>query len=575
MAMRMGPPRDRTAQAVVGLVAAVLSIASTYYYFRHHLILGYQDSFSHLEISRRVVAGQSPGIAQLGGIWLPVPQILQDLFSWNDTLYRTGLAGSAVSMACYVASAVLLYRLIRVYSGKRKWPAVAGAMVFAANVNVLYQQSTSMDELPFYAFTIAAVYYLVKWGETKNATNLLVAGIASTLAMLCRYEGWFMAGIYVICVFVMALRLGYSWRDSRGLALVSVVFGLLIAMGGWLLYNYMIFNNPLNFENGPESSGAQMAERHTDINIGNWSLTLKGYGYAVVSDLGLAMIAAAAVGLIVFLAAERFSARSVPVFGLLTIVPFFLWTLEAGKEPMSMPQQSGLLNYRFGLVVAIPAAILIGYLCTRLPRAVALPAALISILALAALSGQSFERHQVVLATEAAQDLSAQAAQIDAGNFLVQHTAGLVLLDIVQNERVGFDVVDRTVYVGTKEFGTNQWAAVLSRPQAYDIRVIVMRLPNPADPVDAVYFALHNSPRLRSYRLIYHSPSYLIYGLRNSARPVKTSLSVRTRGHGPPTLETRRYVPSLSRGDGHHRRAGSIGSVSRGMPRVLTVIATR
>ena len=67
---RMGPFRDRTTLAV-GLVAAVLSTASTYYYFRRHLILGYQDSFSHLEISLRVVAGLSPGIAQLGGIWLP------------------------------------------------------------------------------------------------------------------------------------------------------------------------------------------------------------------------------------------------------------------------------------------------------------------------------------------------------------------------------------------------------------------------------------------------------------------------------------------------------------------------
>ena len=85
----------------------------------------------------------------------------------------------------------------------------------------------------------------------------------------------------------------------------------------------------------------------------------------------------------------------------------------------------------------------------------------------------------------------------------------------MQNERVGFEVVDRTVYVGTKESGTNQWAAVLRKPTAYDIRVIVMRLPSPAEPVDAVYFALHNSPRLRSYRLIYQSPSYLIYGLRN------------------------------------------------------------
>jgi hypothetical protein len=95
----------------------------------------------------------------------------------------------------------------------------------------------------------------------------------------------------------------------------------------------------------------------------------------------------------------------------------------------------------------------------------------------------------------------------------VQHSTGLILMDIVQNERVGFDVVDRTIYDGTREAGTNQWAAVLRNPQAYGIRVIVMRLPNPADPVDVVYFAWYDSPRLRFYRLIYRSPSYLIYGL--------------------------------------------------------------
>jgi hypothetical protein len=90
--------------------------------------------------------------------------------------------------------------------------------------------------------------------------------------------------------------------------------------------------------------------------------------------------------------------------------------------------------------------------------------------------GQSFGRHQVVLATEAAQDLSAQQAQIQAGTFLVRHTTGLILLDIVQNERVGFDVVDRTIYDGTREAGTNRWAAVLRNPQACGIRVIETRL---------------------------------------------------------------------------------------------------
>ena len=154
--IRLGRTRDRTS-LLVGLIAAGLSIASTCYYVRHQLVLGYQDSFSHLEISRRVVSGLSPGIAQLGGVWLPVPQLLQGLFSWDYTLYRTGLAGVAVSMASYVVATVLLDRLIGLFSGDRRWPAVAGAMVFAVNVNVLYQQSTAMDELPFYAFTIAVV----------------------------------------------------------------------------------------------------------------------------------------------------------------------------------------------------------------------------------------------------------------------------------------------------------------------------------------------------------------------------------------------------------------------------------
>lgn len=512
IAIRFGRPADRMA-VVVGLIAAAMSVASTYYYFRRQLILGYQDSFAHLEISRRVVSGLSPGIAQLGGIWLPVPQLLQDVFSWDYTLYRTGLAGAFISMASYVAATVLLYRLIRLFSGDRRWPAIAGATAFAVNVNVLYQQSTSMDELPFYAFTIAVVYYLVKWGDTRTTANLLVASVASMLAMLCRYEGWFLAGVYVICAIAMGKRLGYSWRDVRGLAIIPASFGLLIPAVGWLLYNVLIFGNPLNFANGPDSSAAQMAQRHEDINIGSWPLTLKAYGIAVGSDLGLAVLGLAAIGLVVFLLTERFSARSLPVLGLLTIIPFFLYSLEAGAEPISLPQQGGLLNYRFGLVVMLPAAILIGYLISRVPGRAVIPVALAVVLALAVLSGQALLRHQVVLATEAAQDLSAQQGQVAAGDFLVQHTTGIILIDIVQNERVDFDVVDRTVYDGTKESGRNQWAAVLSDPQAFGIRVIVMRLPDPAEPPDVVYGALHDSPRLKAYRLVYHSSRYLIYSL--------------------------------------------------------------
>lgn len=515
--LRIGTPRDR-AQLVVGIIATALSIASTTYYFRHHLILGYQDSFSHLELSRRFVAGMSPSIAQLGGVWLPLPQMMQALLSWNYTLYSTGLAGSAVSMVSYVAVTVLLYRLIRVYSGRRKWPAVAGSLVFAVNANVLYHQSTSMDELLFYALTTAAVYYLVTWGETKDPAKILAASVASLLAMLCRYEGWFLAVAFVACVALMGWRLGYSWRDIRGLTLIFAVFGVAISAAGWIIYNLLIFNNPLNFENGPQSSAAQMAQKHNElVNIGNWPLTLKGYYTMLASDIGVAVLVLGAIGLVVFIAVERFSARSLPVLALIAIVPFYIYTLEAGAEPISMPSQGGLLNYRFGLVVAIPAALLIGYLIAKIPGRSMVAAAIVVVVGVTAMSAQAFRQHQVVLATEAAQELYAQRYQIQAADF-VQKTSGLVLMDIVQNERVDFPLVDRTIYDGTRESGRNQWARVLRDPVAFGVKVIVMRLPDPAEPLDVVYGALHSSAVLKKdYRLVFRSSAYLIYEARPGA----------------------------------------------------------
>jgi hypothetical protein len=39
-----------------------------------------------------------------------------------------------------------------------------------------------------------------------------------------------------------------------------------------------------------------------------------------------------------------------------------------------------------------------------------------------------------------------------------------------------------------------------------------MRLPNPGEPPDAVYGALHDSPMVKDhYRLAYQSSAYLIY----------------------------------------------------------------
>jgi hypothetical protein len=504
----------------LGLGTTAMSVASTCYYLKQHLILGFQDSYSHLEISRRLVTGLSPGVAQLGGVWLPVPQLLQSLFSWSFTLYRTGLAGALISMISYVAVTMFLYKLIVLYTDGRRLPAVAGALVFALNVDVLYQQSTPMDELPFFAFTAAAVYHLAKWGETRLATNLLTGSVAAMLAALCRYEGWFLAVVYVGCTVAMARRLGYSWSDVRGLTAVPALVASMFPIGGWLLYNLLVFGDAFAFMSNsvtanPATSAVQRAATYSSAGIDSWPLALKSYGIAVGSDIGLAVIVLGVLGLAVFLDREQMSARSLPVLGLLAIVPFFIVSLKLGTEPMSLPQEGGsLLNYRFGLIVLIPVAILSGYLVSMAVGKIAIPAAAIVIVALAGISFPALQHHQVVLAIEASQDAAEQDAQVLAGEFLADHTTGLILVDIALNQAADFDVIDRTIYDGSKEDRRNQWTAVLANPLAFNVHVIVMRQKNPAALPDVVYEALHDSPRLHAYRLVYSSSAYLIYSLR-------------------------------------------------------------
>src|SRR5262245_25937638 len=285
------PRRWDRSEIGVAIAASALSIAACVYFATGQGLLGYGDTYSHLEISRRILTGSTTGIAQLGTIWLPVPHVLQALFAWNSTLYRTGLAGAIVSMTAFVVSTVLIYRIVRIFSPTRALPAVAAAAVFMTNPNILYHQTTSMDELPFYAFTLAATYGLVRWADTRRPKHLLEAAVASMLAMLCRYEGWFLAGAFTVAVLIMARQAGHSWRDVRGLTGMFAVFGALTASIGWIIFNLMVTGSPVYFLVGPNSSADQMS-RQTHGEIGSWSNTLRAYGSVLVADHGILVLVA-------------------------------------------------------------------------------------------------------------------------------------------------------------------------------------------------------------------------------------------------------------------------------------------
>ena len=180
------------------LVAYVITV-------RLHGVLLYVDSISHLEIARRVVSSTSPGLAQLGYVWLPLPHLLMLPLVWINPLYQNGFAGSIVSMTAYVATAVLIYKIAfsQALTG-RKFAGVVAAAVSTLNVNMLYMQSTPMTEALLFCMLAAMVYCVQQWADTDRYQYLVAGAVAALCATLTRYESRPVLACLMVAVAVIA-----------------------------------------------------------------------------------------------------------------------------------------------------------------------------------------------------------------------------------------------------------------------------------------------------------------------------------------------------------------------------------
>src|SRR3990167_8012762 len=151
----------------VGILASVLAAGATAFFYIQDTIVAYGDAESHLNIAKRVVDSLTPGAAQLGGIWLPLPHVLLTPLVYFDFLWRSGLAGSIVSGIAFVVAAVFLFKLVRLLTANR-YAAFVAALVFLLNPNLLYLQATPMTELPLIAFFILSTYFFLKYLRSRK-----------------------------------------------------------------------------------------------------------------------------------------------------------------------------------------------------------------------------------------------------------------------------------------------------------------------------------------------------------------------------------------------------------------------
>src|SRR5204863_740782 len=99
--------------AVILILATVISVSSFLYFFANDMTNVYGDGVAHVNIARKVVDSPDGSLwrryIQIGSPWLPLQTVLMLPFVTNDWMWRTGMAGSLVSMFSFVVTALSIY----------------------------------------------------------------------------------------------------------------------------------------------------------------------------------------------------------------------------------------------------------------------------------------------------------------------------------------------------------------------------------------------------------------------------------------------------------------------------------
>ncbi|MGA8152858.1 MAG: hypothetical protein WB952_18050 [Terriglobales bacterium] len=356
---------------LVSQLSAGASLLAFLFYFRHGDLLLYGDAVAHINIARRVFDSQTPGLLQLGTVWLPLPHLLMIPFLFSASAWQTGIGGAVPSVCAYVLGTTGVFRLVRGALSFSSEPepeariaAWMAAIIYAANPNLLYLQTTAMTEALYLALFIWTVVHFSEFvqalanSDTDAAGSSLVkCGLCLAGACLTRYDGWFLAGAAGPAVSGAILR----WRGKRTtLRFAFAKFVLLTAAAPvvWLGYNAIIYRNPLEFANGPYSAKAieqKSATAGQPGHPGSNDLPVAFSYFLKSAEMNMAegglqrfWVALLVTGTFIVLVVDL---RLWPLLMLWALLPFYVLSVAYGGVPIFVPAwwPFSYYNARYGI----------------------------------------------------------------------------------------------------------------------------------------------------------------------------------------------------------------------------------
>jgi hypothetical protein len=517
-------------ERVIVLLSVVVAFIATALSYKHGYIVAYGDAESHLNIAKRVLDSLTPGFAQLGGIWLPLPHLLMIPFVSVDHLWRSGLAGSIVSGVSFIISALFLYKLMFLLT-KHRLSSFVASLVFIANPNILYLQTTPMTELVLIVFFILSTYYFIKFIEKQeDILSLILAAFFGFCAALSRYDGWFLvlfeAGVIALMYLpwkripksIKEIFTGFDKERWQVLEGRLILFALLafFAIGIWLAWDWLILGDPLYFTHSGYSAKSQQSAwlaRGELPGYKNIFLSFWYYFVTSMSNAGVLVFFASLVGFIGYLVKDKDKKRW--FVALILVVPFIfnVITMYLGQSVIFIPHitppsfEWNLFNVRYGVMMVPMAAFCFAYLFYRARTQGRL---LLAALFVAQIGLYLIGYSKVISLDDGVHGLSSAISKLPDAQFWIakNYDDGLVLVDdfarTVSVVRTKIPM-ENIIYVGNKPY----WEESLVAPEKYATWIIMQQN-------DEVWKRINDDPitqgRMYKYfNKVYTSPEILIF----------------------------------------------------------------
>lgn len=493
---------------IVLLVTSLLSVVAWYVSYANNYVLTYNDAASHLNISRRVVDSLTPGFAQIGTVWLPLPHVLMLPLAWNDFMWHTGFAGSIVSMIAFVASVYFIFKLV-VLITENVWAGVVGAAVMALNPNFLYLQTTPMTEPMLVMTIVISLYFLAKYLKSNAINDLILCGTFVSASTLVRYDGWFL----FICLSVMLpVWVWALWGRRRAesntiLFMCAGGFGIFL----WVMWNKIIFGDPLYFMRGPYSAAAQQKVLKSVDQLptqGDLFVSSFYYMWSIIDNNGMWLSVAGLAGtlLVPFLMKNR--RMALIVLGFFSIIAFNVIALYLGQSAMNVPQapkDPGMFNIRYGLMALPALALVLGIISVK-------PVLRYVVMALLVVQTVLFLRAGIpVSLADGLDGLKNTYYTVEASRWLREnYKGGLILTSLASHDAFVARAqlpMRHYIHEGTREY----WDNALEGPNR-DVQYVALL----TFPPDSVYRKLRANPAFnKNYKVVHRYGKFEIYHRTN------------------------------------------------------------